>query len=614
MARSKTSNIFVWIIMGLLFFGLIGFGANGLSGTIRNIGSVGDKNISVQDYANQLNQEIAVIEQQTGQRLNFQLIQGTDIPRNVQQRLVAQAAIDNEASHIGLSVGDEQVREQVLQIPQFRGLDGTFDRDAYRQALANAGQSEREFETSIRDDASRLILLSAVAGGVDLNTAYADTLLEYWGERRDFDWAWVTAGNSELPNFEATDADKQAFYDENADSYVLPEAKKLTFVQLTPDMILDSVDVDDAALEELYEERKSDFETPERRLVERLVFGDDAQAQDAADRLAADAITFEGLVEERGLQLSNVDLGDVTLSELGEAGDAVFATEAAQVAGPLPSDFGPALYRVNAVLAEQITPKDVAITALREELASDRARRVIDDLSIQFEEQLAGGATLEDLANESEMELGNLEWTLATSDGIAAYADFRSAALAVTERDFPEILRLDDGGIFALRLDETLPERQQPFEDVEQNVIADWTAAETQKALFAAAEEKATELANDANPADLGLIMTSETEMLRRDFVQGTTPVFMQTVFEMNAGDVLAVDMGQTVAVIRLNDVKPPVDDSEENTAFVQTVSETNRESIAQDLMDAFNTNVQLRTDVNLNQSAINAVHTNVHN
>ncbi len=600
--------------MGLLFFGLIGFGANGLSGTIRNIGSVGDKNISVQDYANQLNQEIAVIEQQTGQRLNFQLIQGTDIPRNVQQRLVAQAAIDNEASHIGLSVGDEQVREQVLQIPQFRGLDGTFDRDAYRQALANAGQSEREFETSIRDDASRLILLSAVAGGVDLNTAYADTLLEYWGERRDFDWAWVTAGNSELPNFEATDAEKQAFYDENADRYVLPEAKKLTFVQLTPDMILDSVDVDDAALEELYEERKSDFETPERRLVERLVFGDDAQAQDAADRLAAGAITFEGLVEERGLQLSNVDLGDVTLSELGEAGDAVFATEAAQVAGPLPSDFGPALYRVNAVLAEQITPKDVAITALREELASDRARRVIDDLSIQFEEQLAGGATLEDLANESEMELGNLEWTLATSDGIAAYADFRSAALAVTERDFPEILRLDDGGIFALRLDETLPERQQPFEDVEQNVIADWTAAETQKALFAAAEEKATELANDANPADLGLIMTSETEMLRRDFVQGTTPVFMQTVFEMNAGDVLAVDMGQTVAVIRLNDVKPPVDDSEENTAFVQTVSETNRESIAQDLMDAFNTNVQLRTDVNLNQSAINAVHTNVHN
>jgi len=43
MGKSKLSRTFVWILMGLLFVGLAGFGATNLSGSARSVASVGDK-------------------------------------------------------------------------------------------------------------------------------------------------------------------------------------------------------------------------------------------------------------------------------------------------------------------------------------------------------------------------------------------------------------------------------------------------------------------------------------------------------------------------------------------------------------------------------------------
>ena len=56
-ATKSLSKTAVWILLGLLFIGLAGFGADGLTGNIRTIGNVGDKYIDENAYATQLQQE-----------------------------------------------------------------------------------------------------------------------------------------------------------------------------------------------------------------------------------------------------------------------------------------------------------------------------------------------------------------------------------------------------------------------------------------------------------------------------------------------------------------------------------------------------------------------------
>ncbi|MEL7132374.1 MAG: SurA N-terminal domain-containing protein, partial [Pseudomonadota bacterium] len=460
MAKGKTSisKIAVWILLGLLFVGLsLGFGLDGLGGTVRTVGKVGDKYIDVQTYANTLQREMQAVGQQTGTPLTFSRAQSIGLDRAILAQLVRARALDHEAGEMGLSVGDETIRDEILNIPAFRGLDGSFDREAYRFALDQQGSSESEFETQLREEVSRTILQGAIVSGITMPDTYARTLVSFLGETRDF--TWVRLGQNDLDTVLPAPSDDvlRAYYDENLDDYELPETKRITYAVLLPEMILDSMQVDEATLRAEFDARADQYNQPERRLVDRLVYLDADAAERAAAQLEVDGTTFEALVTERGLELGDIDLGDVTRLELDAAGEAVFNAEVGDVVGPLPSSLGPALFRVNGVLPAQRTTFEEAEPQLRQEVAMDAARRQVAVLAEDFDNLLAGGATLEELDAETDMRLASIDWFPALGEGIAAYNGFRDAALQLTEDDFPEIVQLDDGGIFAMRLEEILP-------------------------------------------------------------------------------------------------------------------------------------------------------------
>ena len=154
----KTRNFFVWIILGLLFVGLMGFGATGLTGTVRTVGTVGTKPITTQAYYSELQQVIALQSSQAGRAISFPEADAAGLPQLALQRVVAQRALDNEAAELGLSVGDDVVGQQVLATPAFRGQDGAFDQATYRDVLARNGLSVREYETQLRDGATRALV------------------------------------------------------------------------------------------------------------------------------------------------------------------------------------------------------------------------------------------------------------------------------------------------------------------------------------------------------------------------------------------------------------------------------------------------------------------------
>ena len=132
--RNAKSNAAVWIIIGLLGFSLIGFGASGLSGTARSVGSVGDKSIGVQQYFTALNNIVRGTEQQVGRSLSQVDVQAFGLDQRALAALTAQRSLDQLNDDLGLSIGDENVRDQILSSGAFTGLTGEFDRVAYGDA------------------------------------------------------------------------------------------------------------------------------------------------------------------------------------------------------------------------------------------------------------------------------------------------------------------------------------------------------------------------------------------------------------------------------------------------------------------------------------------------
>ena len=610
MASGKVSKTFMWGLMGLLIVGLGGFGATNLSGSVTRVGSVGDEDIDVNQYARALQQDIRAVEAQTGSALPFDQVTALGIDRAVLGRLIGQAALNNEAAKLGLSIGDENLGQQIIAISNFQGPNG-FDRDSYRFALQQAGLSEQEFEAEMRAETVRAILQGAVVSGAPMGATYADTLIGFAGERRDFTWALLTAADLADAIATATDADLDAFHKANAAQFTSPAMKRLTYVWLSPDDLVADIDVDAALIQNLYDERIDQFVIAERRLVERLIYPDAETAEAAKAALDAGEKDYETLVADRGLDLADVDMGDVTAAALGTAGDAVFAAASTEVVGPVETSLGPALFRVNAILPGQETTLEEARAELKAELASDTARRQIERVSETVDDLLAGGATLEELEGESGLKLLSTNWHAGSEDPIAGYADFRAAAQAVQEGDYPEVIRLDDGGIAALRWEEDLPAALRPLADVRAEVEAAWQAEETSKALAAQAELLINQLVQGADMATLGLTAREEVDILRSDFIAEAPQGFLEAVFELEANGATVIRGTNGVAVVKLSAVNGPDEADAEIAEFRTLLSQQGDAGLSEDLYAAFARAIQDDAGIYLDQTALNAVHAN---
>ncbi|MGG7644566.1 SurA N-terminal domain-containing protein [Rhodovulum sp. YNF3179] len=607
---SKGSKVFVWILLGLLIVGLAGFGIGNFGGSVRSVGSVGDEEITVDEYARAIQNELRNIQARTGQSLSFSDAQGFGLDRQILQRLVTTAALDHEMARIGLSVGDDAVRAELTQVPAFQGMDGNFDPESYRFALEQANLTVAEFERSLREDAARELLRGGISGAVAPGDAYAERVAAWLGEGRSFRWARVGSELLVTETRQPTEAEIQTHYDENPGAFTAPETRRITYAWLTPDMLADTVEVDETALRALYEERSAEYNTPERRLLERLVFPGADAAATAAAAIEAGETSFDTLVADRGLSLEDVDLGEVSEGELGDAAAAaVFGRDDPGVVGPVETRLGPALFRINAVLEAQSVPFEEARDDLRGEFAADRARRVIEDIIPQVQDLLAGGATLEEIAEETEMRLGEIGFTDDSEDGIAAYDAFREEAGLAEPGDFPEVRDLSDGGIFALRVDEVVAPTLRPLDTVRDAVVDAWRAAQTMSRLYDMASGMRDQIADGARMETVGLTARDE-EALRRDaFIEEAPPALLEAVFAAEVDDVVLVEGAEAMFLARLTEIVPYDPADPDIAALRQSLERQQAQGIAEDLYALFADAVRARAGIELNQAAIDAVH-----
>lgn len=635
--RTHGKSTIVWILMGLLVLGLGGFGVTSFSSSSGDIGAVGDTEISADDYSRDLQTVMNAYVRQTRTPISMAQAQAMGLPRAVQAQLFTAATLEEEAARLGVSVSDERVAGLIAQSGDFSGPTGRFDMATYQTKLRQEGLTEREFEEKVRNADTGMIIQRAVSNGISEPQAVVDTSVGWLLEQRDF--TWQELGADELPNpiAEPDQATLEAWHQANADHFTAPEIRRITYVWLTPDMLSDEVQLDDAALHDIYDQRIDQFQQPERRMVAQLVYPDSQQAEEARARIDSGAASFADLAAERGLTLDDVDLGELSEAELGDAGAAVFALEQPGIVGPVQTDLGPALMSMNAILEPVSVSFEDALPELRGEAAVDRAIRSIENATPALEDLLASGATLEEAADESDLQLGQIDWVAADEPGhgsIASYEAFRQQAAAVTDFDFPQLFLLDDGGVFALRLDEVVPPALRPYDEVADAVEADWRQAETHRQLLALAEERRLQAAaaapqeQPAAPAD-ETDQTDQTDdaeatadqpalhhltgLARTDWIEDAPQDVLIAAFGIDQiGETEIVDAENRVFLVTLDAITPVDLTSDQAVDARAAVQARLDQSLQGDVYDYYLRAVQMRAGLTVNQQMINAVNTQV--
>lgn len=611
--RNKRAGIFIWIVMGMLVLSLAGFGIS-LGGGIggRDVARVGDERITSDEFASALQQELRALNQQVGRSVSMEEARQYGIDRMVLTRLVNDAALDSEAGRLGLSTGDDAVRAQVMAAPAFFGADGKFDREVYEYTLQQINLRPAEFEQMIRREIARNLLSTGVEGAAAMPDTAALTVLNFLGEKRSFDWIRLDSALLPQPIPAPTDAELSSYHDANAARYTRPETRRITYASITPATLAAEIEVPEDELRRAYDADITHFQTPERRLLDRIAFGTDDEAKAARARLDSGAIDFDALVTERGLQPADIDQGSLSADQLApETRAVVFGTDAPGIVGPVATPLGPSIFRINGIEAAHTTSFDDARPELLQQRAAAEAAQRITDDTAHIEDLIAGGARIEEIASETVMQLGTIDLNSETSGGMADIPAFREAAISADTGIETDLIQLPDGGIATLRVDEIVAPTVIPLPEIRDRVIADWTAEQTAAALGALAEGYIAELRSGlAFPAlaqRLDRPIRTAGPLTRGETADGSPAGIVADIFAAGEGAAISRRDGDGVVLATLTAIHPFDAAAADNATVVQQVRTQFHQQAQADVVATFTAALRDSGGVEINQALVDS-------
>jgi peptidyl-prolyl cis-trans isomerase D len=482
-SKTWTGKI-IMIVMGAALVISLGFGdvfrSGGGSSTIA---MVGDVEIPTARFAAEFRREMQRIQRSIPTLTNEQAI-SMGLVDQVMNRLVSEALIAEEAENLGVSVADIMVRSEILTQSAFLGEDGEFELERYELALQRARLTPEIYEEMIRADIRSDQLIHTVAGNRNAPRALSDALYRFRNEARGARIAIIpsdavydigTPGASEI----------DTYYNEHAASYTAPEYRAITYLLLTPQSILGEVELSDADLMAQYEATAAAYDTPEQREVQQILSSDEALIREGRNLLNAGQ-SFDQVARELARRgATTLKMGGIERAALPvDAGDVVFQLAVGTASDVVQTSLGWHLFQVD----EVVPPRRISFDEVRDDLlkgmALDAAEESLYRLSTVLEDELAGGASLEQAGQAigvETMAITSLDQRGLSMSGSAALGDLDDAreivqAAFTTESGAESaLIETEARNYLFVRVDSVTPPALRSLESVRQQVIDGWS-------------------------------------------------------------------------------------------------------------------------------------------
>ncbi|MBL1437783.1 MAG: SurA N-terminal domain-containing protein [Rhodobacteraceae bacterium] len=613
--RKKKSGVFVWGVMGFLILGLGGFGLTGAFQTSggSTVASVGNEEISADAYLNGLQQDLRRASQQFGQNITLAQARIFGIDQSSLRRQLVLAALTNEAKRLNLSVGDEAVRDVLLSNLNFQVGGGVFSEATYDLVLNQQRITREEYESLLRSDKTQTVISGAISGAVGPQETAARVLMDFIGETRDIIWAEVDASVLADEATDPTEAEIQAYYDANPEAFTTPETRKITYAMLSPQMLATDLEITDEAILEVYDDRQSLYNTPERRIVDRIIFGSADDAAEAMARLDTGDVSFEDIAGERNLTANEYSIGIVRANQLSTAAaELLFASSEPGLYGPVAATLGPAIFRVNAALDSSTVSLEDARADIRDALAAEQAGSLMLTKIGNIDDLIASGASLEELADETDMVLFTIDYSTAATEHITTDPAFNVEALTADIDEERDLIELANGGILALRVNEIAPAALRSLSEARAEVVAGATAAATVQRVQDYADELVAQIGAGADlAATLGALEITPNiavRVTRTSPPSGLPPLMALEFFDQAEGEAKAYQTATGAIIIEVSRVQIFDPLSDDGKTFLAQAQTQLKDDIASDIYILFANAMLGSADVTVNQGMIDQI------
>jgi peptidyl-prolyl cis-trans isomerase D len=321
-------------------------------------------------------------------------------------QILEEVLLRQSAQNSAMTISNNRIDRSIIENPQFQ-INGAFDSDFAIRTMASQGFNVPLYRETLQQQ----MLLSQLANAYSSSAFVTDGELERIAglseQTRDFRYLSIPLGTRTLGKG-ISDAEIQAYYDDNQEDFTQPETVSVGYVMLDKNAITEEIELDEAVIRAQYESEREAFEGSAEKRASHILFelgGDLTEAQ--ALELAATAKQRLDAGEDFGEVALDMSTDTISAEDGGDIGytdgsafpeaieEALEVLALNEISGPVVSDFG-----VHIVM---LTEDSENVFQSYEEVA-ERIERELKSSEIE----LIYAERLEDLSNLA-FETGDLQ-------------------------------------------------------------------------------------------------------------------------------------------------------------------------------------------------------------
>ncbi|MGB2942067.1 MAG: SurA N-terminal domain-containing protein [Candidatus Macondimonas sp.] len=478
--RERSKGLLSFLLIGFISLTFALWGINSyFTGSQNNaVAKVGARNITADEFSRFYQQQYRQLQSLYGDAFRPEMIDEAQFKIKVLDAMIADAALRQHLIQNRMIISDSQLAEAINQLPTFQ-QEGKFSSESYQQWLRSRGYSSAAFESELRGSMLTEQMRMAVRNTAFVTHADLQEVVRLNNQQRNV--AVIALPLASLTSqVAASDDEIKDFYIKNAQDFQTPDRIRVSYVLIRRDALANQLQPNDTVLRERYAAEGKRFSTPERRHVSHILLKDEAAAQALAGRLGEAPKKFQDfareLSEDSGSAVKGGELGWVEPGMLPLSLDqAVYSAKPGEPVGPIKSSEGYHWLLVDAIEAGKQEAFDAVRSKLAEEYQNERLAERWNTLvesveTVSFE----NASSLQPIADLAGVQVQTTNWfTREAGDAPANSPRFRQASFSddvFKEGLNSEVIKLDEGTIAVLRLEEHQPAKTPPLDQVKAQV------------------------------------------------------------------------------------------------------------------------------------------------
>jgi len=432
--------------------------------------------------------------------------------------LIDQVLLRGEAERLQIDVNGKELVDSIAGIQAFQE-NGVFNKERYLQVLAYQRMSSDEFEALQRNELIINKVRDAIQAGVSVSEADVEEEFRNNNEKINLNFVSLAPAAFEK-KVEVTDEALQTFFQEQQETFRVPEMVSLRYLQFEPQRYLDEVTFEDGELEKYYRRHLDQFEILERiKASHILVKLDDNMDQETRDkkRALAEKLLAEARAGKDFAELARANSDDKeSAAKGGSLGyftrgsmvkpfeDAAFSLKPGEISDIVETPFGYHIIKVEEYTEPGVRSLEDAMDEVKEGLRTEKAKQLAFEKAMDAYNINRKTGDLEAAAQANDLGLKETGPFARDGyiDGIGRNQEIINIALMMEENTLAKPV-ITDNGVILFGLKERIPSHIPEFAEVKDMVTAAYRAVESTKLAQAAAEEMVADMETGSSLAKL---------------------------------------------------------------------------------------------------------------